>query len=187
MNELTFHSFTNFKTIFQIVDDNGKSLGPNHQGEIYIRIPVQFSGYIGHSDKTAEAFHGDWFKTGDIGYFDDDGYIYVVDRKKEMLKFNNYQITPSEIEAIIDEIEGITSSCVAGVPESNSGNDIIHAFVILEESNSLTEEFIIKYVNDKVIDPKRIRGGVHVVDSFPLGATGKVDRKKVKEMAEKLS
>ncbi|KAL7025583.1 hypothetical protein ACKWTF_013546 [Chironomus riparius] len=171
----------------RIVDDNGNSLGPNQQGEIYTRIPIQFSGYIGHPEKTAEAFDNDWFKTGDIGYFDDDQYIYIVDRKKELMKFNNYQITPWEIEAIINEIEGITSSCVAGVPEPNSGNDIIHAFVILEESSSITEDFILKYVNDKVIDPKRIRGGVHVVNSFPLGATGKVDRRKVQEMAAKLN
>jgi len=175
-----------FSHFLKIVDPDGNSLEPNESGEIYSKIPVHFSGYIAHPEKTAEAFDGDWFKTGDIGYFDDEQFLFVTGRTKELLKFNGFQVTPSEIEAIIDEIEGITSSCVAGVPESNSGNDIIHAFVILKESNSLSEEFIIKYVNDKVIDPKRIRGGVHIVDSFPLGATGKVDRKKIKEMTQNL-
>ena len=162
-------------------------MGPNEQGEIYCKTPVQFSGYIGHPEKTAEAFDGEWFKTGDIGYFDDEQYLYVVDRKKEMLKFNNYQVTPSEIESIINEIQGVTSSCVVGVPEPLSGNDIIHAFVILDESQQLTDDFILNYVNEKVIDPKRIRGGVHIVKSFPVGTTAKVDRKKVLEMVEKLA
>jgi len=71
-----------------------------------------------------------------------------------------------------------------GVPELNTGNDIIHAFVIIDKEANLDENFILNYVNERVIDPKRIRGGVHVVDAFPLGMTGKVDRKKVKEIWE---
>ena len=110
----------------------------------------------------------------------------MVDRKKEMLKYKGYQITSSEIEAIINEVKGVTSSCVVGVPDSDTGNDIIHAFVILEEHSEVTSDFILNYVNSKVIDVKRIRGGVHIVDSFPLGTTGKVDRKKVQEMVAKL-
>ncbi|KAL7025582.1 hypothetical protein ACKWTF_013545 [Chironomus riparius] len=155
----------------KIVDTDGSSLGPNESGEIYSKIPVHFSGYFGDPEKTAEAFDGDWFKTGDIGYFDDDQFLFVTGRTKELLKYNNFQVTPSEIEEIINEIQGVQSSCVVGVPQSHSGNDIIHAYVILEESKSLSEEFILKYVDNKVIDPKKIRGGVHIVQEFPLGAS----------------
>ncbi|KAL7025584.1 hypothetical protein ACKWTF_013547 [Chironomus riparius] len=169
----------------KIIDDNGNSLGLNQRGEIHSKIPVQFSCYYEDPIKTKEAFDGEWFKSGDIGYFDDQGYLYVVDRKKELLKYKNYQVTPSEIEAIINVINGVSSSCVVGVPEPNTGNDIIHAFVIIDKEASLDKQFILNYVNDKVIDPKRIRGGVHIVDAFPLGMTGKVDRKKVKEMSGK--
>lgn len=168
----------------KIINENGESLGPNEKGEICSKIPVQFTSYFNNPQKTAESFDGDWFKTGDIGYFDDEGYIYVVDRKKEMLKYKNFQVTPSEIEAIINEIKGIASSCVVGVPEQHTGNDIIHAFVILDESAVVTEKFIADYVETRVIDAKKIRGGVHIVGSFPLGLTGKVDRRKLLEMAK---
>ena len=110
----------------------------------------------------------------------------MVDRKKELMKYYNYQITSSEIETIIDEIDGIVSSCVVGVPDGETGNDIIHAFVIVDKSKGINENFVLEYVNKKVIDPKRIRGGVHIVDSFPLGLTQKVDRKAVREMAKNL-
>ncbi|KAL7025587.1 hypothetical protein ACKWTF_013550 [Chironomus riparius] len=168
----------------KIVDENGISLGPDQLGEIYSKVPVQFSEYFNHPEKTAEAFEDGWFKTGDIGYYDAAGFFYIVDRKKDLMKYYNYQITSSEIEMIIDEIEGIISSCVVGVPNSETGNDIIHAFVIVDKSKNLQESFILDYVNKKVIDPKRIRGGVHIVDSFPLGLTQKVDRKAVREMAK---
>ncbi|XP_070502887.1 luciferin 4-monooxygenase-like [Chironomus tepperi] len=170
----------------RIVDDNGNSLGPNETGEIYVNTPVHFSKYIGDPVKTAEAFDGDWFKTGDIGYFDDQQFLFVTGRKKELLKYQNYQVTPSEIEELIDAIEGVHSSCVVGVPEPHSGNDIIYAFVVLEKSKSLTAEFILKFVNAKLMEKKRIRGGVHIVDEFPIGATGKVNRIKIKEMAQDL-
>lgn len=170
----------------RIVDSDGNSLGPNESGQIYSKIPVHFSGYYGNPEKTAEAFDCDWFKTGDIGYFDDEQFLFVTGRTKELLKYKGFQVTPSEIEEILNEIQGVQSSCVVGVPQPHTGNDIIHAYVILEESKCLSEEFILKYVDDKVIDPKKIRGGVHIVDEFPLGVTGKVDRKKIKEMAQNL-
>lgn len=148
-----------------------------------MKIPVQFNGYFNEPQKTAEAMFGNWYKTGDIGYFDSNGFFYIVDRKKQLLKYKNFQITPSEIEAILDGIEGVTSSCVIGVLEADTGNDIVHAFVTVNKQSSLTEGFILEYVNSRVIDPKKIRGGVKIVEALPVGMTGKVDKKKVKEIA----
>ncbi|CAG9806621.1 unnamed protein product [Chironomus riparius] len=136
-------------TELMVVDDDFKNLGPNEKGEICSRLSIQFSGYFDEPEKTQEAFEGDWFKTGDIGYFDDDGYLYIVDRKKELLKYNNYQVTPSEIEAVINEIKGIVNSSVVGVYDANEGNDIIHAFVIVDESSNLAENVILEQVNGK--------------------------------------
>lgn len=93
-------------------------------------------------------------------------------------------MTPSEIEAIINGMEGVTSSCIVGIPETNSGNDIIHALVILQDSSKVTEQQVLDYVNEKVIEYKRIRGGVRFVKTLPLGLTGKVDRKKARELVE---
>ncbi|XP_070502888.1 luciferin 4-monooxygenase-like [Chironomus tepperi] len=171
-------------TELKIIDESGTTLGPNSSGEILAKRLVKFSGYIDDPEKTAEAFDDEWFKTGDIGYFDNNGNLFILDRKKEMLKYNGYQVTPSEIEEIINNIKGVLSSCVVGVPKPNTGNDILHAFVIFDDSCDITADYVLNYVNSKVIDVKRIRGGVHVVGSFPLGATGKVDRKKVREIAE---
>jgi 4-coumarate--CoA ligase len=169
---------------FQIVDDDGNALDNNVQGEVWIKRELPFFGYYGDAEKTAEAYDGEWFKTGDIGYFDDDGFIYVIDRKKELLKFNNYQVTPSELENIINGIDGVASSCVVGVLKENTGNDVIHAFVIVDESKGLTEDFVLNYVNDRVIDAKRLRGGVHFLATFPLGPSGKVDRKQLTKIAK---
>ncbi|KAL7025586.1 hypothetical protein ACKWTF_013549 [Chironomus riparius] len=170
----------------KVIEYNGRSANAYIHGEIYCKIPFQFTEYFNEPQKTAEAFEDQWFKTGDVGYFDDDGYVFIVDRKKEMLKYNGYQITSTEIECIINKINGVSTSCVVGVPELNTGSDIIHAFVIIEKEASLDENFILNHVNDKVIDPKRIRGGVHIVNAFPLGMTGKVDRIKVRNMAKKI-
>jgi acyl-coenzyme A synthetase/AMP-(fatty) acid ligase len=134
---------------------------------------------------TKEALVDNWFHMGDIGYIDNDGFLYVSDRKKELLKFNNYQVTPSELEEIImNEIDGVISSCIVGVLDENSGNDIIHAFVIIDDASSLTEDYVLEYVNNKVIDPKKIRGGVHFRKEFPLLASGKVNRIELKKIAE---
>ncbi|KAG5670851.1 hypothetical protein PVAND_001085 [Polypedilum vanderplanki] len=171
-------------TSVKIIDENGKSLDNNQQGEICGKISTKFLDYVGDHKTYLESFDGDWFKTGDIGYFDDDGYLHVIDRKKELLKFNNYQVTPSELEAIVNEIDGIISSCVVGVLNKSSGNDIIHAFVIVDETKNLTETQIENFVNSKVIDAKKLRGGVHFVKSFELGLTGKVSRMKMRKIAE---
>ncbi|XP_070502886.1 luciferin 4-monooxygenase-like [Chironomus tepperi] len=140
----------------------------------------------GSTEENFLSFNNSDGNFGSSGFAATNVQLKVVDRKKELLKYKNYQVTPSEIEAIINEIPGITTSCVVGVPEPNTGNDIIHAFVIADKEASLDDNFILNYVNSKVIDPKRIRGGVHIVDAFPLGLTGKVDRKKVRDMVQKV-
>ncbi|KAG5670854.1 hypothetical protein PVAND_001088 [Polypedilum vanderplanki] len=167
----------------KIIDDNGNALSNNQQGEICVKKVLEFTGYLNETENTKEVYDGEWFKTGDFGYFDDEGYLYIVDRKKELLKYNYMQVAPSELEAIINEIDGVVSSCVVGVLDENTGNDIIHAFVIVDEFCKITEQEIEDYVRKRVIDQKRIRGGVHFVEKFPLTASGKVYRKELKNLA----
>ncbi|KAG5669209.1 hypothetical protein PVAND_017102 [Polypedilum vanderplanki] len=168
----------------KIVDENGNSLDRNQQGEIYVKWSVPFLGYLHEPEKTKEVYDGEWFKTGDIGYFDDEDFLYIIDRKKEIIKNQGIITAPSELEAIINEIDGVMSSCVVGILEEYSGDDIIHAFVIVEESSGLTENFILNYVNSKVIEQKKLRGGVHFIEKFPLTASKKIHRMKIKEMAK---
>lgn len=175
-----------------IIDYNGNQLGPNEEGEICLLSEVPFLGYFGDAEKTREArFKETYFRTGDLGYFDDDCFLFIVGRKKDMLKYNNFQVQPSEIEELIDSIEGVETSCVVGVLNENTGNDIICAFVkkIFSKTNSstrITEEEILEYVNSRVIDAKKLRGGVHFVDSFPQTPSGKVKKVDMKKIAENI-
>lgn len=171
----------------KIMDEDGRNLGPNHTGEICVRTKVLFSGYFGDPQATAETVVNGWIHLGDVGHFDDDGFLFIVGRQKEMLKYNGFQVYPSELEMIIDEIEGVKNSCVVGVTRETDSNDLVFAFVVKDtDAEDLREVDIENYVNERVIDAKRLRGGVHFVDAIPLTPSGKVLRRKAKEMAIKI-
>jgi acyl-coenzyme A synthetase/AMP-(fatty) acid ligase len=140
-----------------------------------------FSGYFGLPESLA--LQNGWFHMGDLGYYDEEGFLFVTGRKKEMLKFNNFQVTPSELEEIINKIEGVVESCVVGVQQKDTGNDTIYAFVQVDESKTLTEKFVKDYVDERVIDAKRIRGGVHFIKEFEMTPSGKVSKPKMKKIA----
>ncbi|XP_070507515.1 uncharacterized protein [Chironomus tepperi] len=174
----------------KIVDENGVALGPNEAGEIYYKTAVPFSGYFGDPEMYAECFDSSGFvKSGDFGYFDNAGRCYVKDRIKNMIKsVGSYKVTPTEIESIINEIDGVIQSCVVGVFDEEVFYDKIHAFVIKDQTREdLTEEFIVNFVNGKVIDEKKISGGVHFVDKFPMTPSGKVLNRELKKMASALN
>ncbi|KAG5669211.1 hypothetical protein PVAND_017104 [Polypedilum vanderplanki] len=171
-------------TSIKIVDDDGNALDNFQQGEICVKHEVPFAGYIDDLEKTKEAYDGEWFKTGDIGYFDDEGFLYFIERQKDLIKYEGIKTAPSELEAIINEIDGVVSSCVVGVHKENSENDIIHAFVIVDESINLTEIQIENFFNSKVIEQRKLRGGVHFVKKFPLLLSGKINKKIMKAKCE---
>ncbi len=108
---------------------------------------ILFQGYFNNIQQTKENFQDGWFHTGDIGYFDDDEFHYVIDRKKDILKYQGFQISPSEIEDIINEMDLVVTSSVVGVPDE-IGNDILCAFV-QRKNESLKEEDILEYVHGK--------------------------------------
>jgi len=177
-------------TEIKIVSETGSSLGPNEVGDIYCKTPVAFTGYHGESGIFSECFDTSGFvKTGDVGYFDASGRIYVTDRIKHMIKsIGSYKVTPIEIESIINEINGIIQSCVVGVFDEEVFYDKIHAFVIKDQArDDLTEDFIANFVNEKVIEQKRITGGVHFVDKFPMTPTGKILKRELKKMAGEMT
>ncbi|XP_070504886.1 acyl-CoA synthetase 7-like [Chironomus tepperi] len=179
-----------YNTDIKIVNEDGTALGPNEVGEIYCKKSYPFLGYFGDIQITAESIDSSgFFKTGDAGYFDECGRIYIVDRIKHMIKsINCYKVTPIEIESIINEIDGVILSCVVGVIDEEVFYDKIYAFVIKDQArDDLTEEFIVNFVNGKVIEEKKISGGVHFVDRFPMTPTGKVLNRELKKIAATLS
>lgn len=173
-----------------VIDCDGKQLGANEMGEICVKVQVPFLGYLGEPELTARSYHnGEFFKTGDIGYFDEDCFLYVVGRKKEMLRLNGLMVSSTEIEDIINSQGAVESSCVVGVPDNESENDILFAFVktISSRSKSINEQTILDHVNLKLPDVKRLRGGVHFVEKFPMTPSGKIKKQKVKKIAMSIS
>lgn len=173
-----------------ILNEEGEKLGPNQTGEICLLPEVPFCGYYEDPETTRESLtNGKFLKTGDIGYFDDDCYLYLVGRKKEQLKVNRFHVEPSEIEDLINSMDGVQNSCVVGVLDEATGNDIVCAFVIRTpalngEIPQINEQSIHDHINTKVIDAKKIRGGIFFVESFPLTPSGKVKKHELKKNAK---
>lgn len=128
--------------VVQIVNENGKRCGPETDGEIWIQSPFTFLGYWGDDKATAEAKDADgWFHTGDVGHFDKNGFLYLVDRKKDILKYRGYQISPSELENLILQCNGVAEVCVVGIPDPVS-TDLPAAVVVKAIGKDVNESDI---------------------------------------------
>ena len=124
----------------KIIDDNGNRCGVNVDGEICMKLNYKFLGYYGNQQATDELFDEDGFiKMGDIGHFDEDGDLFVVDRKKELLKYCSFQISPSEIDAFLTELPGIQSACVVGMPDEVA-TDLPAAVIVRADGSKVTEK-----------------------------------------------
>ncbi|XP_059622511.1 probable 4-coumarate--CoA ligase 3 [Phlebotomus argentipes] len=166
----------------KIVDDNGRKLGIEEDGEICVQTPEQFLGYYGDSKATNEAMDEDgWLKTGDIGHFDEDGFLHVTGRKKDWFKYISYKISPYEVEQILKSYPGISEAVVIGIPDPVYIE--LPAAVVIKSVLSITEEDLIKLVEEQVSDYKRLRGGVFFLKEFPMTASGKIRRMQVRELA----
>lgn len=172
----------------QILSDGSKIVGPNQVGEICVKPIALFLGYFGDVTQSLNAILDDeWMLTGDMGYFDNDKYLFIVGRKKDLIKYEEHNIYPHELETIINNCNGVLCSVVCGVVQAD-GKDLIVAFVMKDSNRfDLTEEMVEKFVNDRVNDARQIRGGVYFTKSFPITTTGKIKRVAVKEMAKNLA
>ena len=157
---------------------SGSELGPNEQGEICVRGRQLMKGYLNNADATAESIDADgWYHTGDIGYADEDGYLYIVDRIKELIKCNAYQVAPAELEAILVTHPAIADAAVVSSPDEERG-EVPKAFVVAREP--LTEEAVIDFVAARVAPYKRIRR-VEFIDALPKSPAGKLLRRVLRE------
>lgn len=124
-------------------------MGPNDVGEMYIMTGLKFLGYANNPEASRQAFDSSgWLTTGDLGYFTEDGEIFIVDRKKDMIKYLNYQVAPSELETFIQNIEGVKAVCVVGIPDMISG-DLAAAMIVKERNSFLLEQDVIDDVTRK--------------------------------------
>ncbi|XP_069364062.1 luciferin 4-monooxygenase-like isoform X2 [Maniola hyperantus] len=167
----------------KIVDvETRKILGPNQPGEICLKGPSIMKGYVG-KDRRDDFDDEEFFRTGDIGYYDDDKYFFIVDRLKELIKYKGYQVAPAEIEAVLLQHPGIRDAGVVGVPHE-TGGEVPRAFVVHQSGSNLSEEEIKAFVAEKLSNPKHIRGGVRFVSEIPKTPSGKIMRKLLREMVK---
>jgi 4-coumarate--CoA ligase len=170
----------------QIIDDDGNALDTNEIGEIYLLTAVRFLGYANNLEETRNAFDKEgWFKTGDLGYINDEGDIFVVDRKKDMIKYLNYQVAPSELENFIISIDGVLAVCVVGIPDMLCG-DLAVAVIVKDINSELTEQDIIEEVSRNFPPFKRLHGGAYFMDGMPLTPSGKIKKREVRKLAARM-
>ncbi|MGW5196568.1 4-coumarate--CoA ligase family protein [Streptomyces spiralis] len=164
------------------LDDPDKDLGTGESGEILIRGPQIMKGYLDRPDATAQLIDTDgWLHTGDVGHVDEDGWLFVVDRVKELIKYKGFQVAPAELEAQLLTHPGITDAAVIGA-YNEDGNEIPHAFVVRgPTADGLDENEIMLYVAERVAPYKRVRR-VTFIDTVPRAASGKILRRELRKL-----
>ncbi|KAJ3664401.1 hypothetical protein Zmor_008576 [Zophobas morio] len=164
----------------KIVDvSTNQTLGANQKGEVCVKSCTTMKGY--YKAASTAAFDSDGFlKTGDIGYYDSDGCLYVIERLKEMFKYLSWHVVPSSIEAVLLEHPGIKEAVVFGTPKSEEEGEVPTACVILKEKGCVREEEIEEFVEKRVSDYERLRGGVIFVDELQKTPSGKLMRKEIR-------
>ncbi|XP_050397729.1 uncharacterized protein LOC126815811 isoform X1 [Patella vulgata] len=166
----------------KIIDTKtGEPLGANQDGEVCIQGPQIMLGYLDQPDATAAIIDSDgWLKTGDVGHIDEDGYLFIVDRIKELIKYKGFQVAPAELEALLLKHPDIADAGVIGVPDIESG-EIPKACVVLKKDAQLTAEEIQDFINKQVAPHKKLRGGVEFLDQIPKSASGKILRRMLRD------
>lgn len=163
----------------EIMDDEGNLLGPDERGEIVVRGELVFSGYWENPDATAEATRpGGWHGTGDIGLRDKDGFVYIVDRKKDMIISGGFNVFPSEIEAVIHALGSVNDCAVIGLPDEKWG-EIVTAVVEPKAGEIIDPDLVIAACKEKlgsVKAPKRV-----FVQELPRSANGKVLKRELRD------
>lgn len=161
-----------------VMDDDGNILEVGERGEICIKGPQVMVGYWNRPKETTEVMRGEWFKSGDIGIMDEDGFFKIVDRKKEMILVSGFNVYPNEIEDVIASCDGVLEVGVIGMPDPRSTEKVV-AYVV-SNNESLTEEKVITHCQQSLTNYK-IPKEVYFIDELPKSNVGKILRRKIKE------
>ncbi|RLN79821.1 hypothetical protein BBJ28_00013957 [Nothophytophthora sp. Chile5] len=158
----------------------GEFVGPNETGELLFRTPSMMKGYYNNPEENRAAFTADGFaRTGDVGYIDEDGFLFIVDRVKEMIKYKGHQVAPAELEDVLHGHPAIADSCCVRGKHPETGEEIPKAFVVIKEGAApVSTNEIIEFVSSKVAGYKRIRE-VEFIDAVPKSLSGKVLRRQL--------
>jgi long-chain acyl-CoA synthetase len=169
-------------TDIKIVDliEGAKEMPLGEPGEVLVKGPQVTSGYYKMAGETAIAIRDGWLYTGDIGKMDEDGYFYIVDRKKDMIIAGGYNIYPRDIDEVLFEHPKILEACAVGIPDPYRG-ETVKAFVVLKPGEKMTEEEVIKYCGEKLAKYK-VPKMVEFTNSLPKSGVGKILRKELRAM-----
>lgn len=169
----------------QVLDDAGRPVAPGQTGEIVARGENVSPGYFGDPEGTAEKFPGGLLRTGDLATVDEDGFIYVVDRKDDFIKSWGYRISSQEVEACALHLPDLVSAAVVGVPDSRAGESVT-LFATLRPGSTTTPASIVEFMRTQLA-PHMVPETVHIVDSLPLNSSGKVVKAELRSRAIAMS
>ncbi|KAF8338754.1 AMP binding protein [Cantharellus anzutake] len=192
----------------RLVDDDGNdvikpsaggasAMDPENdgRGELWIRGPSVMKGYLHNPAATANSITRDgWFKTGDVAIRDEDGFYYIVDRKKELIKYKGSQVPPAELEAVLLTKEDILDVGVVGIQSVHEGEELPRAYVVSKRNGELLKDKsaqkayeleVQEWIKSRVAKHKWLRGGVVVIEAVPKSAAGKILRRHLRDLARK--
>ncbi|MGE8499136.1 MAG: long-chain-fatty-acid--CoA ligase FadD1 [Pseudomonas sp.] len=167
-------------TLFKVVDDQGADLALGETGELCIKGPQVMKGYWQRQEATDEVIDANgWFKTGDIGIIQEDGYIRIVDRKKDMILVSGFNVYPNELEDVLVTLPGVLQCAAIGVPDERAG-EAIKVFVVVKPGMTLTKEQVMAHMNDNLTGYKRPKQ-VEFRESLPTTNVGKILRRELRD------
>ncbi|PSN49019.1 hypothetical protein C0J52_06318 [Blattella germanica] len=159
--------------------ETGKELPAGKVGEVCAKGPQVMKGYYNRPESTKEILQDDWLHTGDLGYYDEDGDFFIVDRLKELIKVKGFQVAPAELEELLRSHPDVLDAAVIGVPDDRAG-EVPKAYIVPKRSGILAKD-IQMFVEGKVSNHKHLKGGIELIDTIPKTPSGKILRRKLKE------
>ncbi|GAB7351065.1 hypothetical protein MBLNU459_g1543t2 [Dothideomycetes sp. NU459] len=169
----------------KIVDDDGQQI-EDAPGEILIRGPINMREYLNNEAATRDVFDSNqWLRTGDVGYFDMDGKLYVSDRKKELIKVRGWQVAPGELEGCLLKHEDIVDAAVIGIPRPLEASEVPRAYLVRKEGSTVSAKEIVQFLLQYLSKYKVGECEVQFCDSIPKSSTGKILRKILREQSER--
>jgi acyl-CoA synthetase (AMP-forming)/AMP-acid ligase II len=165
----------------KLVDDEGNDLaaGPDVVGQLCVRGPIVIKGYLNRPEATADAIRDGWFNTGDIARIDDDGFVFIVDRAKDMVLRGGENVYCSEVEAVIYQLEAVAEAAVFGIPDERLGEDVAAA-IVLRDGATLTEQELCEFLAQRIAKYKIPSKVWFLTDPLPRNANGKFVKRELR-------
>ncbi|MCX7571698.1 long-chain-fatty-acid--CoA ligase [Tumebacillus sp. DT12] len=163
----------------RVVGEDGRECGPGEVGELICRGPNVMLGYLNKPEETALALRDGWLYTGDLVTIDEEGYVTVVDRKKDMIIVGGFNVYPREVEEVLFKHPAVAEAAVVGIPDMNRG-EAVKAFVALKQENGVSAEDLIAFCKENLA-PYKVPAEIDVLAELPKNSTGKILRRELKK------